>query len=79
MEKLDIFFLIFVLVDILFKIDLDVWWNFVLVCRVLIFKFILSVEIVRFDSYIIVFCKGVERVYGCFSIILNIYMYCYLL
>lgn len=65
MEKLDHFFSIFALADILPKTDLDVWRNFVLACRALTSKFISSVEIARFVSYIIAFCKGVERVYGC--------------
>lgn len=57
------FFSIFALADILPKTDLDVWRNFVLACRALTSKFISSVEIARFDSYIIAFCKGVERVH----------------
>lgn len=60
------------------KTDLDVWRNFVLACRALTSKFISSVEIARFDSYIIAFCKGVERVYGCSSITPNIHMHCHL-
>lgn len=73
-----IFFSIFALADILPKTDLDVWRNFVLACRALTSKFISSVEIARFDSYIITFCKGVERVYGCSSITPNIHMHCHL-
>lgn len=73
-----IFFSIFALADILPKTDLDVWRNFVLACRALTSKFISSVEIARFDSYIIAFCKGVERVYGCSSITPNIHMHCHL-